>query len=216
MASMPATFFTTMLGTDFPYSDFPAQESQGHPGGQPRRTSGPAARRSTLGISGHVRETLDALMPRLSRREDRSFLDEVLDAHEVAAKDMQAYVGRGGKPGVIRPEMVAADVVNRLADPNAIFTADNTGDELRVGRAVLDVPSRPAFPGFVRPRHDGQRDAAGDWRPAGVSRSAGDRPVRRRRAHDVARRSADHRGPEAPYQARAVRQLVARHGARGG
>jgi pyruvate dehydrogenase (quinone) len=111
-----------MLGTDFPYSDFLPKRAKviqvdsraEHLG---RRTP------LTLGLCGHVRETLDALLPRLRRREDRSFLDEVLEAHEVAAKSMQAYVGRGGNPGAVRPERVA-DAVNRLADPNAIFTAD--------------------------------------------------------------------------------------------
>jgi pyruvate dehydrogenase (quinone) len=111
-----------MLGTDFPYSDFLPRgvtviqvDSRAERLG--RRTP------LTLGLCGHLRETLDALLPRLRRREDRSFLDEVLAAHEVAAKGMRAYVGRGGKPGAVRPETVA-DVVNRLADPDAIFTAD--------------------------------------------------------------------------------------------
>ena len=36
---------------------------------------------------------------------------------------MQAYVQHGGKDGAIRPEQVA-DTVNRLAAPDAIFTAD--------------------------------------------------------------------------------------------
>ena len=56
-------------------------------------------------------------------KQDRAFLDEVLAAHRVAASHLQAYVQHGGKDGAIRPEQVA-DTVNRLAQPDAIFTAD--------------------------------------------------------------------------------------------
>ena len=111
-----------MLGTDFPYSEFlPAKakiiqlDSRAEHLG--RRTP------LTLGLCGHVGETLDALLPRLRRRQDRGFLDEVLDAHGVATRHMETYVQRGGRDGAVRPERVA-DTVNRLAAPNAIFTAD--------------------------------------------------------------------------------------------
>lgn len=111
-----------MLGTDFPYAEFlPGQarviqvdSRAAHLG---RRT--PLA----LGLCGHVAETLDALLPRLRGKQDRAFLDEVLEAHRAAAGHMQAYVQHGGKDGAIRPEQVA-DTVNQLAAPDAIFTAD--------------------------------------------------------------------------------------------
>jgi pyruvate dehydrogenase (quinone) len=111
-----------MLGTDFPYAEFLPQKTRilqvdsraDHLG---RRTP------LTLGVCGHVAETLDALLPRLRGRRDRAFLDEVLEAHAVAEKHMETYVQHGGEEGAVRPEWVAANV-NRLAAPNAVFTAD--------------------------------------------------------------------------------------------
>jgi pyruvate dehydrogenase (quinone) len=119
---LDSTDLLLMLGTDFPYADFlpgrakviQVDSRAEHLG---RRTP------LTLGLSGHVAETLDALLPRLRRRRDREFLDEVLQAHGVAAKRIRAHAEQGGKEGAIRPERVA-DTVNRLASPSAIFTAD--------------------------------------------------------------------------------------------
>src|SRR5580700_404938 len=73
--AMAACDLLIMLGTDFPYSDFLPQQAKviqldsraDHLG---RRTP------LTLGLCGHVAETLGALLPRLRPRQDRAFLDE--------------------------------------------------------------------------------------------------------------------------------------------
>jgi pyruvate dehydrogenase (quinone) len=111
-----------MLGTDFPYSEFLPQHTaiiQVDSRAEHIGRRAPVA----LGLCGHVAETLAALLPRLRGRTDRTFLEDVLAAHRVAASHAQAYVTQGGKNGAIRPEQVA-DTINRLAHPNAIFTAD--------------------------------------------------------------------------------------------
>jgi pyruvate dehydrogenase (quinone) len=111
-----------MLGTDFPYSDFLPRHAKIV---QVDSRAEHLGRRAplTLGLAGHVAETLDGLLPRLRRRQDRAFLDEVLEAHRVATGHLAAYVQHGGRDGAIRPEQVA-DTVNRLAAADTIFTAD--------------------------------------------------------------------------------------------
>jgi pyruvate dehydrogenase (quinone) len=111
-----------MLGTDFPYSEFLPQKAKVI---QLDSRAEHLGRRIplSLGLCGHVAETLDALLPRLHSRQDRAFLDEVLAAHSIASGHMQAYVQHGGKEGAIRPEQVA-HTLSALAAPDALFTAD--------------------------------------------------------------------------------------------
>ena len=111
-----------MLGTDFPYADFLPRHAKVV---QIDSKAANLGRRAplTLGLCGHVAETIEAVLPKLRRRTDRAFLDSVLQAHELAASHLRVYVDHGGKDGQIRPEQVA-DAVSRLADARAIFTAD--------------------------------------------------------------------------------------------
>jgi pyruvate dehydrogenase (quinone) len=75
-----------------------------------------------IGVVGDVRATLEALMPRLTPRQDRRFLDDCLDRHKSAvhALDKRAAVGRGG---AIHPQYLA-HLIDRHADDDAVFTAD--------------------------------------------------------------------------------------------
>jgi pyruvate dehydrogenase (quinone) len=112
-----------MLGTDFPYADFIPK----HPK-IVQVDSNPAhlGRRAplTLGLCGHIVETLDALLPRIkSRDNDRTFLDEVLAAHQNATQHMQTYVEHGGSDGKLRPEQVG-DAVSRACTDDSIIIAD--------------------------------------------------------------------------------------------
>ncbi|WP_025884789.1 thiamine pyrophosphate-dependent enzyme [Asaia prunellae] len=75
-----------------------------------------------LGVAGDVGATLDALLPLVSPRTDRTFLDASLEvAHEAQAKLDERAVP--GKIGTIHPQYLAATVA-RHAAPDAIFTAD--------------------------------------------------------------------------------------------
>ena len=112
-----------MLGTDFFYTDFIPKHAKivqidSDPTHVGRRVP------LELGLCGHVAETLDALLPSIaSRGKDRTFLDDVLAAHESATQQKQAYVEHGGSDGKLRPEQVS-DAVNRLCSPDSIFIAD--------------------------------------------------------------------------------------------
>jgi pyruvate dehydrogenase (quinone) len=75
-----------------------------------------------IGVVGSVKATLEALAPRLTHHEDRSFLDDCLKRHENAlhALERRATVGRGG---AIHPQYLAR-LIDQYADDDAILTAD--------------------------------------------------------------------------------------------
>jgi pyruvate dehydrogenase (quinone) len=75
-----------------------------------------------IGVVGDIRETVAALLPRLTARTDRQFLDDCLTRHGKAVEvlDKRATATPGGK---IHPQYLAS-LIDRHADADAIFTAD--------------------------------------------------------------------------------------------
>ncbi|KTC54573.1 pyruvate dehydrogenase [Pseudomonas fluorescens ABAC62] len=111
-----------MLGTDFPYRQFYPTDAKII---QVDRDPQALGRRATLdlGIAADVGETIDALLPRLTRKTDRSFLETSLK-HYVKARqglDDLAQPSKANRP--IHPQYVAR-LLSELADDDAIFTAD--------------------------------------------------------------------------------------------
>lgn len=76
----------------------------------------------TFGAVGDVKATVEALLPRITPRTDRRFLDECLDryARAVARANRRAKVGRSG---AIHPQYPAA-LISKYAAEDAIFAAD--------------------------------------------------------------------------------------------
>ena len=111
-----------MLGTDFPYRQFYPTDAQII---QVDRDPQALGRRATLdlGIAADVGETIDALLPRLTRKTDRSFLDTSLKHYEKARQGLDdlAQPSKPNRP--IHPQYVAR-LLSELADDDAIFTAD--------------------------------------------------------------------------------------------
>lgn len=109
-----------MLGTDFPYRQFYPPEARIaqvdlRPEHLGRRC------RLDLGLVGDVGATIEALLPRLERQEDRGHLDESLAHYAKARADLDelAVPGRGA----IHPQYLAK-VLNDAASGDAVFTAD--------------------------------------------------------------------------------------------
>lgn len=111
-----------MLGTDFPYQQFYPKDAKiiqvdlrGEQIG--RRTP------VDLGLVGSVRETLQALMPLLKDKADRSYLDVCLQHYIQARKGLDELAT--GEPGrtPIHPQYVAK-MLDELASDSAIFTCD--------------------------------------------------------------------------------------------
>jgi len=111
-----------MLGTNFPYRNFYPTKANIvqidiDPGALGRRVP------LTLGLVGGVRETVDALLPKLERKTDRRFLETALK-HYVKARDGLDDLARPSAPGkAIHPQYLTS-VVNDIASEDAIFTAD--------------------------------------------------------------------------------------------
>ena len=111
-----------MLGTDFPYRQFYPTDAKII---QVDRNPQVLGRRATLdlGIVADVSETITALLPRLTRKTDRSFLETSLKHYEKARQGLDdlAQPSKADRP--IHPQYVAR-LLSELADDDAIFTAD--------------------------------------------------------------------------------------------
>ena len=87
-----------------------------------------------LGVAGDVGATLDALLPHITPRTDRAFLDASLKVAHEAQHKLDERAVPGGK-GTIHPQYLAATVA-RHAAPNAVFTADGGSPMVWVLRHV--------------------------------------------------------------------------------
>ena len=111
-----------MLGTDFPYRPF---YPQGVPVIQVDVRGERIGRRVPVQVPlvGTVKDTIGALLPLIAPKADTGHLDR-MTAHYRRARaqlDKLARPGRGGSP--LHPQFVAA-TIDRLAAPDAVFTAD--------------------------------------------------------------------------------------------
>ncbi len=70
-----------------------------------------------------MKDTLQALLPLVKDKEDRTFLDKQIKLYKEAKKDLSIYVNDRGERNAIHPEYVAS-VINDMADKDTIFTVD--------------------------------------------------------------------------------------------
>lgn len=111
-----------LLGTDFPYTPFmPVHNKIVQIDIKPENLGRRA--KLDLGLCGDVKDSLQALLPLIEKKEDTTFLDRQLKFYAVVKKNLLSYVNDSGKPYAIHPEYVAS-VINELADRDAIFTVD--------------------------------------------------------------------------------------------
>jgi len=75
-----------------------------------------------IGVVGDIGPTLEALLPRITRRDDDAFLEECLEHHRKAVA-AQAKHDKVGKGGAIHPQYLT-ETISRHADADAIFSAD--------------------------------------------------------------------------------------------
>jgi pyruvate dehydrogenase (quinone) len=111
-----------LLGTDFPYETFmPTNPRVAQIDLRAERLG----RRSKLdlGLCGDVRDTIQALLPHVESKSDRTFLDAMLQQHEAARRKLRTYVDHVGTRRPIHPEFVAA-TLDELAAKDAVFTMD--------------------------------------------------------------------------------------------
>jgi pyruvate dehydrogenase (quinone) len=111
-----------MLGTDFPYQQFYPEKAKIaqvdiRPENLGRRT------RIDLGLVGDVRDTLAALLPLLESKTDDAHLNKALKHYAINRASLDHLAT--GTPGrkLIHPQYLTR-MVNELAAPDAVFTAD--------------------------------------------------------------------------------------------
>jgi pyruvate dehydrogenase (quinone) len=111
-----------MLGTDFPYDDwYPAKAKIVQLDVRAERLG--RRSRLDLGLVGDVRETLDALLPRLRAKSDRRHLDRALASYRKARLGLDRLAHERPDDERIRPEYLTS-VINEVATADAVFTAD--------------------------------------------------------------------------------------------
>jgi pyruvate dehydrogenase (quinone) len=111
-----------MLGTDFPYRNF--YPSHGNIVQIDRRGSALGKRAPLkLGLVGDIKPTLQALLPKLTRKTDRDFIERAR-THYYAARLTLDDLARPSDPGKpIHPQYLTS-IVNEVADDDAVFTVD--------------------------------------------------------------------------------------------
>jgi pyruvate dehydrogenase (quinone) len=135
-----------MLGTDFPYDNFYPRkvktvqiDVRGENLG--RRT------RLDLGLVGNVRETIQALLPKLSRKKSSSHLKDSLNHYKKVREKLDAHVKDLGNEGPVHPQYLAA-AASDLADDNAVFTADTGMSTVWAARYVQMKKGRSLIGSF--------------------------------------------------------------------
>ncbi len=133
-----------LLGTDFPYDAFMPTNVQV---AQIDIRAERLGRRSRLdlGLCGDVGDTIQALLPHVEQKSDRTFLDAMLQQHQAALGKLREYVRHVGTRRPVHPEYVAA-TLDELAAPDAVFTMD-TGMSTVWGARYLHAAAGRRFLG---------------------------------------------------------------------
>lgn len=120
--SMHESDLLVLLGTDFPYTPFmPADCKIVQVDTRPERIGRRA--KVDVGLCGTIRDTLTALLPLVSQKEDDSFLKAQLKLYADVKDKMKTYVDDSGETDKIHPEYVAS-ILDKIAADDAIFTVD--------------------------------------------------------------------------------------------
>ncbi len=92
---------------------------------------------------GSVKDTLQALLPRLPQREDSAFRDGYVERHK---KDLEAQSTRAtpGHHGKISGQYLTS-IINRLAAPDALFAGDDGTPVVWLHRMVAMNGQRRIF-----------------------------------------------------------------------
>ncbi|HEV3104944.1 MAG TPA: ubiquinone-dependent pyruvate dehydrogenase [Trinickia sp.] len=111
-----------LLGTDFPYRPFYPSHAKI---AQIDWRGSQLGRRAPLdlGLVGTVKDTVKALLPRLQRKNDRSFLERAVDHYRSARKDLDDLAVPSAPTRPIHPQYLTK-LVDEIANDDAIFTAD--------------------------------------------------------------------------------------------
>lgn len=100
-----------------------------------------------LGLAGHVKDTLAALLPRLQARQTRPFLDACLN-HRQSTETWLAKEAHAGDDGLIHPQYLTRLLDTHAAD-DAVFTADGGSPMVWALRHIRANGRRRILPSLV-------------------------------------------------------------------
>jgi len=131
-----------LLGTDFAWSQFYPKHAKiiqvdSNPMHIGRRHP------VSLGVVGNIKDTLQALLPRVEQKDDSTFRDEHVRRHakSLAAQAARAVPGHHGKI----PGQYLTAVIDRLAKDDAVFAADDGTPVVWLHRMVTMNGKRRIF-----------------------------------------------------------------------
>lgn len=111
-----------LLGCDFPYRPFYPPEAKivqiDHKGSQLGKRA-PLA----LGLVGTIKETVAALLPKITRKSERRFVDNARKHYASARKGLDDLATPAGPGRPIHPQYLAR-MIDQVAGEDAVFTAD--------------------------------------------------------------------------------------------
>src|ERR1700693_4595379 len=96
-----------------------------------------------LGVVGNIKDTLQALLPRLTQRNDSAFKDGYVQRH---AKALKAQAGRAepARNGLISGQYLTS-IINRLAADDAVFSGDDGTPVVWMTRMIVANGKRRTF-----------------------------------------------------------------------
>jgi pyruvate dehydrogenase (quinone) len=136
-----------LLGTDFPYDTFLPQAHTIQVDHDPTRLG----RRTPLelAVDGDVAATLRAVLPLVTQKTDRSFLDRMLDQHAHSLEQVvDAYTHDIEHRVPIHPEY-AASILDEVAAADAVFTVDTGMNNVWAARYLTPNGRRRVIGSFV-------------------------------------------------------------------
>ncbi len=120
--AMESADLLVLLGTGFPYRAFyPASATTVQI--DIRAEALGAHTQVDLGLLGDVKATLQAILPRLTAKTDRSYLDAALAHYQKARKGLDDLAVPGRSGDLIHPQYLARLISEKAAD-DAVFTCD--------------------------------------------------------------------------------------------
>ncbi|ALA66751.1 pyruvate dehydrogenase [Corynebacterium lactis] len=155
-----------LLGTDFPYNDFLPNDNVAQVDIDGRAIG----RRTTVKypVVGDVAATIETILPHVEEKTNRKFLDNQLRNHErLLSQVIEAYTHGVENMTPIHPEYVA-DLIDRYADQNAVFTVDTGMCNVWAARYVTPNGKREQMGSF---RHGTMANAL----PQAIGAQAADR-----------------------------------------
>ncbi len=129
-----------MLGTDFPYAEFLPKKNTIIQIDERPEIIGRRAK-VDYGYAGDVKDTIEALLPRLKGNADDSFLTSIHKEYVELEKSLDHYTSKKTEVDQIDPEY-AAKLLNKYAAQDAIFTVDTGMNVVWAARFIKGTGER--------------------------------------------------------------------------